>query len=87
MGKVAEEKVGMEMTEGGVVVVNPKPSKGLITSRAIDWLEKLIVKLMYDPSQPHHYLSGNYAPVPEETPPCKDLPVRGHLPIGVNWSD
>ncbi|KAG5541577.1 hypothetical protein RHGRI_021419 [Rhododendron griersonianum] len=42
--------------DGGVVVVNPKPNKGL-TSKAVDWLEQLIVKLMYDSSQPHHYLS------------------------------
>ncbi|KAG5541575.1 hypothetical protein RHGRI_021419 [Rhododendron griersonianum] len=47
--------------DGGVVVVNPKPNKGL-TSKAVDWLEQLIVKLMYDSSQPHHYLSGNFAP-------------------------
>ncbi|KAL6963334.1 Dixin, partial [Sarracenia purpurea var. burkii] len=65
--------------EGGVVVVKPKPNKG-ITSKAVDWLEKLIVKVMYDSSQPHHYLSGNFAPVLDETPPSKDLPVKGHLP-------
>lgn len=70
---------------GGTVKVNPKPKKG-VTSRVVDFLEKLIVKLMYDPSQPHHYLSGNFAPVPDETPPVTDLPVVGHLhvisPIG-----
>jgi carotenoid cleavage dioxygenase len=44
-------------------------------------LEKLIVKLMYDTSQSHHYLSGNFAPVPDETPPVKDLPVKGYLPV------
>ncbi|KAF7138094.1 hypothetical protein RHSIM_Rhsim07G0189000 [Rhododendron simsii] len=66
--------------DGGVVVVNPKPNKGL-TSKAVDWLEKLIVKLMYDSSQPHHYLSGNFAPVRDETPPFKDLSVKGHLPL------
>ncbi|KAH7863344.1 hypothetical protein Vadar_016275 [Vaccinium darrowii] len=72
-----------ERVEGGVEVVKPKPKKG-ITSKAIDWLEKLIVKVMYDSSsQPHHYLSGNFAPVPE-TPPCKDLPVKGHLPECLN---
>ncbi|KAI8548101.1 hypothetical protein RHMOL_Rhmol07G0246100 [Rhododendron molle] len=64
--------------DGGVVVVNPKPKKGL-TSKAVDWLEKLIVKLMYDSSQPHHYLSGNFAP-------CEWI---FHLPNGgwepVNW--
>lgn len=76
--KEAEEKERMA-ERGGVVVVNPKPNKGL-TSKAVDWLEKLTVKLMYDSSQPHHYLSGNFAPVPDETPPCKDLPVKGHLP-------
>jgi len=74
-----EDEEKERMAERGVVVVNPKPNKGL-TSKAVDWLEKLIVKLMYDSSQPHHYLSGNFAPVPDETPPCKDLPVKGHLP-------
>lgn len=66
-------------TGGGVVVVNPKPNKGF-TSKAVDWLEKVIVKLMYDSSQPHHWLFGNFAPV-DETPPCKDLSVIGHLPV------
>ncbi|XP_057524031.1 carotenoid 9,10(9',10')-cleavage dioxygenase [Amaranthus tricolor] len=67
----------------GIVEVNPKPSKGF-TSKAIDLLEKLIVKLMYDSSQPLHYLSGNFAPVKDETPPCKELPVQGHLPECLN---
>lgn len=65
----------------GVVVVDPKPSKGF-TSKAVDWLEKLVVKLMFDSSRPLHYLSGNFAPVPDETPPCKNLPVIGCLPVG-----
>ncbi|XP_021890767.1 carotenoid 9,10(9',10')-cleavage dioxygenase 1-like [Carica papaya] len=68
---------------GGVVEVNPKPSKGL-TSKVIDLVEKLIVKLMYDSSKPQHYLSGNFAPVPEETPPIHELPVKGHLPECLN---
>lgn len=67
----------------GIVEVNPKPSKGL-TSKAIDFLEYLIVKLMYDKSKPLHYLSGNFAPIRDETPPCKDLPVIGHLPGCLN---
>ncbi|GFY92234.1 carotenoid cleavage dioxygenase 1 [Actinidia rufa] len=78
MGLKAEQRV-----EGGVVVVKPKPSKGL-TSKAVDWFEKLIVKLMYDSSQPHQWLSGNFAPVSHETPPCKDVPVIGHLPECLN---
>ncbi|GMP62623.1 hypothetical protein CsSME_00024652 [Camellia sinensis var. sinensis] len=69
--------------EGGVVVVKPKPNKGL-TSTVIDWLEKLIVKLMYDTSQPHHYLAGNFGPVHDETPPCKDLTIQGYLPECLN---
>lgn len=68
---------------GKVVEVNPKPQKGL-TSKLIDYLEKLIVKFMYDSSQPNHYLSGNFAPVPDETPPIKDLPVKGYLPVSNN---
>ncbi|KAI8545836.1 hypothetical protein RHMOL_Rhmol07G0068900 [Rhododendron molle] len=77
-----ERKEEEERVEGGVVVVQPKPNKG-ITLTAIDWLEKVAVKLMYggSPTQPHQYLSGNFAPVPE-TPPCKDLPVKGYLPVG-----
>ncbi|XP_010552739.1 PREDICTED: carotenoid 9,10(9',10')-cleavage dioxygenase 1 isoform X1 [Tarenaya hassleriana] len=39
---------------------------------------------MHDASQPLHYLSGNFAPVREETPPVKDLPVTGHLPECLN---
>ncbi|CAA3012611.1 carotenoid cleavage dioxygenase 1 [Olea europaea subsp. europaea] len=64
------------------VVVKPNPSKGL-TSKAIDWLEWLFVKMMHDSKQPLHYLSGNFAPA-DETPPLKDLPVIGHLPECLN---
>nr|AXQ60417.1 carotenoid cleavage dioxygenase 1 [Osmanthus fragrans] len=71
-----------EDAENGVVAVKPEPNKGL-TSKAIDWLEWLFVKLMHDSKQPRHYLSGNFAPV-EETPPLKDLPVIGHLPECLN---
>ncbi|KAF7836051.1 carotenoid cleavage dioxygenase 1 [Senna tora] len=67
----------------GIVKVEPKPSKGF-TSKAIDLLEKLVVKFMYDSSKPLHWLSGNFAPVPDETPPTKDLPVKGHLPDCLN---
>ncbi|KAJ6315485.1 hypothetical protein OIU78_018876, partial [Salix suchowensis] len=66
-----------------IVEVSPKPQKGL-TSKLIDCLEKLIVSLMYDTSQSHHYLSGNFAPVLDETAPVKDLPVKGHLPKCMN---
>ncbi|KAL3537442.1 hypothetical protein ACH5RR_000808 [Cinchona calisaya] len=65
-----------------VVTVNPKPKNGF-TSKLIDWLEKVVVKLMHDSKQPIYYLSGNFAPV-DETPPCKDLPVKGHLPECLN---
>ncbi|KAK9913085.1 hypothetical protein M0R45_036910 [Rubus argutus] len=66
-----------------VVVPNPKPSNGL-AAKVVDLVEKLIVKLMYDTSQPHHYLAGNFAPVVDETPPTKDLNVIGHLPDCLN---
>ena len=62
-------------------MVNPKPSKGL-TSKAIDWIEGLIVKYMYDSSVPHYWLSGNFAPV-DETPPASDLPVIGLIPVNL----
>nr|AFJ94680.1 carotenoid cleavage dioxygenase 1 [Vitis vinifera] len=78
--KMAEKE---EQGGAGVVVVDPTPSKGF-TSKAVDWLEKLIVKLMHDSSQPLHYLSGNFAPVRDETPPCKNLPVIGYLPECLN---
>ncbi|KAK6119246.1 hypothetical protein DH2020_047009 [Rehmannia glutinosa] len=76
MGQKEEE---LERTDAGVVVVKPKPTKGL-ASKAIDWLEWAFVKMMHDPKQPLHYLSGNFAPV-DETPPLTDLPVKGHLPV------
>ncbi|XP_057978629.1 carotenoid 9,10(9',10')-cleavage dioxygenase 1 [Malania oleifera] len=70
--------------DGEVVVVNPKPSKG-VASKVVDLLEKLAVKLMFDSSDsPQHYLSGNFAPVPDETPPCKNLLVQGYLPECLN---
>ncbi|XP_031375049.1 carotenoid 9,10(9',10')-cleavage dioxygenase 1-like [Punica granatum] len=67
----------------GIVALNPKPSKGF-TSKAIDYIEELIVKLMYGPPRPLHYLSGNFGPVPTETPPVTDLPITGHLPECLN---
>lgn len=63
-----------------MVVVEPKPRKGL-TSKVVDFVEKQIVKFMYDTSHPQHYLSGNFAPVPEETPPATNLLVKGFLPV------
>ncbi|THG08050.1 hypothetical protein TEA_011884 [Camellia sinensis var. sinensis] len=86
MKAVAPKQVrhGVSAAADGVVVVKPKPNKGL-TSTVIDWLEKLIVKLlMYDTSQPHHYLAGNFGPVLDETPPCKDLTFQGYLPECLN---
>ncbi|XP_062116294.1 carotenoid 9,10(9',10')-cleavage dioxygenase 1-like [Humulus lupulus] len=70
----------------GVVSVNPKPNNGL-SSKLLDWFESLVVKLMHGSSSTHpthHFLSGNYAPVPNETPPVNDLPVTGHLPECLN---
>ncbi|KAK7314248.1 hypothetical protein VNO77_39462 [Canavalia gladiata] len=66
-----------------IVKVEPKPSNGF-TSKVIDFFEKLVVKFMYDSSLPHHYLTGNFAPIPDETPPTKDLPVKGYLPDCLN---
>ncbi|KAF8396149.1 hypothetical protein HHK36_017762 [Tetracentron sinense] len=80
--KTKEEKL-QSSNGGGIVVVDPKPNKG-IASKFVDLVEKLIVKFMYDPSQPHHYLSGNFAPLADETPPCKNLPVKGYLPECLN---
>lgn len=62
------------------MTVDPKPNNGIV-SRLVDALEKLILWATYDSSKPQHYLYGNFAPVAEETPPCKNLPVRGFLPV------
>lgn len=75
-----KQKLNAGVDPRSLVEVNPKPSKGL-ASKATDFLEKLFVKLMHDSSKPQHYLSGNFAPVREETPPITDLPVKGFLPV------
>ncbi|KAK1259277.1 Carotenoid 9,10(9',10')-cleavage dioxygenase [Acorus gramineus] len=79
MGVEKEE----EVTRGGIRTVEPRPRKG-VSSRIVDWLEKAVVYLTYDKSKPQHYLSGNFAPVADETPPCTDLIVRGSLPECLN---
>jgi hypothetical protein len=63
-----------------VVVPAPRPSKG-VASWAVDLLERLVVRLGHDKTKPLHWLSGNFAPVQDETPPAAGLPVRGHLPV------
>ena len=68
---------------GGIVKVAPKPNKGL-SSKMIDFVEKVMMKFMYHDnhsSLPHHYLSGTFTPVFEETPPTTNLLVEGHLPV------
>ncbi|KAJ6755118.1 CAROTENOID CLEAVAGE DIOXYGENASE 1-3 [Salix purpurea] len=77
-----------------VVEVNPRPRKGL-ASKLIDCLEKLITNLMCDASQTHPFLSGNFAPVLEETAPeCMNGefvrvgPNPKFAPVaGYNWFD
>ncbi|KAL0561870.1 hypothetical protein IC582_002315 [Cucumis melo] len=78
-----KQKLNGGLPGRSLVEVSPKPSKGLV-SKATDLLEKLFVKLMYDSSKPQHYLSGNFAPVHDETPPITDLPVKGYLPECLN---
>lgn len=78
-----KQKLNGGLPGRSLVEVSPKPSKGLV-SKATDLLEKLFVKLMYDSSKPQHYLSGNFAPVHDETPPITDLPVKGYLPVSCN---
>ncbi|KAF3957655.1 hypothetical protein CMV_017356 [Castanea mollissima] len=71
---------------GGIVKVAPKPNKGL-SAKVIDFVEKVMVKFMYQnnhSSLPHHYLSGSFTPVSEETPPTTNLLVKGHLPECLN---
>ncbi|XP_006345442.1 carotenoid 9,10(9',10')-cleavage dioxygenase 1-like isoform X1 [Solanum tuberosum] len=84
MGETKEVVTMERNEEGGWVVVKPKPNKKF-GGKAIDWLEKVIVKLMYKSNAPNcPFLSGNFAPIDEETPPCKDLPVKGYLPECLN---
>ncbi|XP_006664795.2 carotenoid 9,10(9',10')-cleavage dioxygenase [Oryza brachyantha] len=70
---------------GGVVVAEPQPQprRGL-ASWALDLLERVAVRLGHDASKPLHWLSGNFAPIRDETPPAQGLPVRGHLPECLN---
>ncbi|KAH0865694.1 hypothetical protein HID58_082905 [Brassica napus] len=68
-----------KLSDDSILSVNPKPSK-CFSSKLIDLLELLVVKLMHDASLPLRYLSGNFAPLRDETPPVKDLPVHGFLP-------
>ncbi|KAL5062284.1 hypothetical protein RYX36_024021, partial [Vicia faba] len=77
--------MGSEKKQNGVILkVEPKPSNGL-TSKAVDLLEKIIVKIFHDSSSPPHlWLTGNFAPVKDETPPVKDLNVKGYLPDCLN---
>ncbi|CAI0404655.1 unnamed protein product [Linum tenue] len=82
MQERAEEKKHGNNGGTGIVAVNPKPKTGF-PSRLVDFLEKLIVKFGYDSSLPLHYLSGNFAPA-DESPPAKDLPVKGYLPECLN---
>ncbi|KAJ4890653.1 hypothetical protein Rs2_30401 [Raphanus sativus] len=74
-----EEKIN----DDSILSVDPKPSKGF-SSKLIDLLEALVVKFMHDTSLPLNYLSGNFAPLRDETPPVKDLPVHGFLPECLN---
>ncbi|KAL9262079.1 Carotenoid 9,10(9',10')-cleavage dioxygenase-like protein [Drosera capensis] len=83
MAAIVEESKSSKPTSPQIVIVNPKPSNGL-TAKAIDFVEKLIVKWLYDSKLPQHYLSGNFAPVREETPPKTDLLVKGYLPECLN---
>ena len=81
--EVSDEK--QQLKGSGIVIPNPKPNKGY-ASKVVDLIEKLIVRWMYDSSQPHHYLAGNFAPVVDETPPTTNLPVIGHLPVTFSLS-
>ena len=91
--KVENEKkisnAGAVAAARGIVKVEPKPSNGF-TSKVIDFLEKIAVKLMHDSSLKPQYLTGNFAPRTHETPPTKDLPFQGYLPVSTfyhfpNW--
>ena len=74
------EAAAVEDIHEGVVVLAPRPSKG-VASWAVDPLERLVIHLGHDNAKPLHWLSGNFAPVRDETPPAAGLPVLGHLPV------
>ncbi|XP_073007956.1 carotenoid 9,10(9',10')-cleavage dioxygenase [Typha latifolia] len=83
MGAEAKAKEKEEEKQRGIVAVEPRARKGL-ASRTVDLIEKVLVYFGHDSSKPLYYLSGNFAPVRDETPPCADLPVRGSLPECLN---
>ncbi|KAJ3697818.1 hypothetical protein LUZ61_001523 [Rhynchospora tenuis] len=66
-----------------VVKVEPRPKRGA-AAWFVDLIEKALVRIMYEKSQPSYFLSGNYAPVEKETPPFPGLPVKGYLPECLN---
>ena len=63
-----------------IVSVEPKPKKGIL-SAAVNLLEEIVVSLAGLSGKPNYYLSGNFAPVLEETPPSGELKIRGTLPV------
>ena len=79
--EVAKEKQRYSGDEEvGIVAVEPRPNKG-VASKVMDCVEKLIVKFMHRSSTPNLYFSGNFTPLPHETPPTTDLLVKGFLPV------
>nr|BDB95543.1 Carotenoid cleavage dioxygenase [Vector pRK-HIEBIYZ-FhCCD2]BDB95558.1 Carotenoid cleavage dioxygenase [Vector pRK-HIEBIYZ-FhCCD2-ALD8] len=79
------EKKKKKKKQTKVRIVDPKPRKGLL-SFAVDLIEKALVYLLYGNAdrKRHYYLSGNYAPVEHETPPCSELRIHGSLPECLN---
>ncbi|GAA0158513.1 oxygenase [Lithospermum erythrorhizon] len=65
----------------GVVKVDPKPKKGII-SKIIDFSVKLVAK--FHPDIPLHYLEGAFAPIREETGPTSNLILKGDIPESLN---
>lgn len=63
-----------------IVAVEPKPRNGFL-SAAVDLLERAVVYVTGHSGKPNYYLSGNFGPVQEETPPCRELKIRGTLPV------
>nr|C3VEQ4.1 RecName: Full=Carotenoid 9,10(9',10')-cleavage dioxygenase 1; AltName: Full=Carotenoid cleavage dioxygenase 1; Short=OgCCD1 [Oncidium hybrid cultivar]ACP27629.1 carotenoid cleavage dioxygenase [Oncidium hybrid cultivar] len=78
-----EEAADGKKSHRSVVAVQPKPRKGILSS-TIDLIEKVIVYFAHDSSKPLHYLTGNFAPVRDETPPFAALTVHGSLPVCLN---
>ncbi|GAA0185426.1 oxygenase [Lithospermum erythrorhizon] len=80
--QLSKDKVDHADDASGVVKVDPKPKKGII-SRLIDFTVKHVVQ--FRPTlPPYHYLEGDFAPIRKETSPTSNMKVKGDIPANLN---